>query len=227
MLEQVDAVVAHAFYSPEVLRERGWAKRVARADRRLAAGGFHHVHNRAVQRRPLFAGPADRLLFVATLREALARHEVELLAWCLMPNHWHLLVRAATVPALPAFMRWLTLAHSRRWQAMHGEVGLGTLYQGRYRSHPVDGDGHLLTVARYIERNPVGAGLVERAADWPWSSTGERRHGRGGLLAPLPVPLPADWEAWLDRPETPTEIAVAQRRRGRPPTGERQGVNAR
>ena len=200
---------------------------MARADRRLAAGGIHHVHNRGIMRRALLAETADRRLFLGTLREARARHEVELLAWCLMPNHWHLLVRAATVPALPAFMRWLTLAHSRRWQAMHGEVGVGTLYQGRYRSHPVDSDGHLLTVVRYIERNPVRAGLVERAADWPWSSIGDRRHGRGGLLAPLPVPLPADWEAHLDRPETPTEIAVAQRRRGRPPIRERQLVNAR
>lgn len=189
---------------------------MARADRRLAAGGIHHVHNRGVQRRTLFGLPADWRLFMGTLHEARARHEVELLGWCLMPDHWHLLVRAATETALPAFMRWLTLAHSRRRQAMHGEVGLGTLYQGRYRSHPVAGDGHLLTVVRYIERNPVRAGLVERAADWPWSSVGDRARGDAGLLAPLPIELPQDWAARLDVPETGIELAAWQSHRGRP-----------
>ena len=180
-----------------------------RADRRLSAGGIHHVHNRGALRRVLFATEADWRLFLGTLHEALDRHEVELLAWCLMPNHWHLLVRSATSAALPAFMRWLTLAHSRRWQAMHGQNGIGTLYQGRYRSHAVMDDAHLLTVVRYIERNPVRAGLVAQACDWPWSSVGERLGGRGGLLAPLPVPVPEDWLAWLDRAETPAEIAAS------------------
>ena len=169
-----------------------------RADRRLAAGGIHHVHNRGALRRVLFADEFDWRLFMGTLREARDRHEVELLAWCLMPNHWHLLVRSATAAALPAFMRWLTLAHSRRWQAMHGQNGIGTLYQGRYRSHAVLDDAHRLTAARYIERNPV--------------RSSERLGGPGGLLAPLPVPGPDDWSAWLDRAAIPAGLDT---RRGR------------
>ena len=185
---------------------------MARADRRLAAGGTRHVHNRLAQRLALFGSEADWRLFLGVLHDARERLKVELLAWCLMPNYWHLLVRSATGAALPAFMRWLTPAHSRRWQAMHGENGIGTLYQGRYRSHPVADDAHLLTVVRYIERNQVRAGLVAQARDWPWSSVEERRGGRGGLLAPLPLPSPDDWLAWLDRAETPAEIAASRGR---------------
>lgn len=183
---------------------------MARAERRLTAGGIHHVHNRGALRRALLASEVERRLFLGALHDALGRHPVELLAWCLMPNHWHLLLRSRDAAALPSFMRWLTLAHSRRWQALHDETGIGTLYQGRYRSHPVESDDHLLTVVRYIERNPVRAGLVARAVDWPWSSVRERLSGCGGLLAPLPLALPRDWPTWLDRPETPAEIAVAR-----------------
>lgn len=168
---------------------------MGRADRRLTAGAIQHVHNRGALRRALFEADADWRLFLATLHDARDRHEVELLAWCLMPNHWHLLLRPATAAALPAFMRWLTLAHSRRQQTLHGQTGIGTLYQGRYRSHAVDSDDHLLTIVRYIERNPVRAGLVEHAIDWPWSSVRERLGGYGRLLAPLPIALPTDWAA--------------------------------
>ena len=94
---------------------------------------------------------------------------------------------------------------------MHGRIG--TLYQGRYRSHPVAQDEHLLTVVRYIERNPVRAKLVTCARHWPWSSVGERLGGAGGLLAPLPLSLPDDWLEWLNRPETPAEAVVSS---GRP-----------
>ena len=85
---------------------------MARVDRRLTAGSIHHVHNRGALRRTLFGAPADWRLFLGALHDAKARHAVDLLAWCLMPNHWHLLLRPATDAALPPFMRWLALAHS-------------------------------------------------------------------------------------------------------------------
>lgn len=183
---------------------------MARRPRRLVAGGIYHVVNRGALRHTLFCTEADWPLFLGALRDALERHPVSLLGWCLMPNHWHLLVQPRDEAALPAFMRWLTLAHCRRWQALHGKDGHGTLYQGRYRSRPVDGDVQLLTVLRYIERNPLRAGLVERATDWPWSSLRERSVGRSRLLAALPVDLPADWIAVLDTPETPAELAACR-----------------
>ena len=174
--------------------------------------------NRGALRSPLFGDEIGCRLILGTLRDALARHPVELLAWCLMPNHWHLLVRPGTAEALPPFMRWLTLTHSRRWQALHGREGQGTLYQGRYRSTAVKTDGQLLTVVRYIERNPVRAGLVASAADWPWSSVRERSMCTRDLLAPLPVPLLGDWLTHLDAPQTAAEVEAVRTalRGGRP-----------
>jgi putative transposase len=181
-----------------------------RPSRRLGAGSIHHVLNRGALRHTLFDQDADRRLFVGALRDALGRHPVDLLAWCLMPSHWHLLLRPRDEAALPRFVRWLTLAHSCRWQALHGRTGQGTIYQGRYRSCPVKADEHLLAVARYIERNPVRAGLVPSAADWAWSSMRERTTGRSGLLAAFPVELPGGWLGYLDALQTPAEVAAAR-----------------
>jgi putative transposase len=184
---------------------------MARRARRLEAGGIYHVHNRGALRQSLFAAPVDCRLFLGSLRDALERHPVALLSWCVMPNHWHLLVRPKGEAALPAFMRWLTLAHSRRWQALHGEPAIGTLYGGRYRSTVVEGDEHLLTVVRYIERNPVRAGLSPSCAAWPWSSARARLVGSPALLAPLPVALPEDWLAWMNTPQTAAELDACRR----------------
>jgi hypothetical protein len=88
---------------------------------------------------------------------------------------------------------------------LHGRIS--TLYQGRYRSHPVEGDRQLLTAIRYIERKPVRAGLVAPARDWPWSSVGERLGGPGGLFAPLPLCLPDDGPEWLNCAERQLRLA--------------------
>lgn len=183
---------------------------MARRPRRLVAGGVYHVVNRGALRHALFASEADWPLFLGALCDALERHPVLLLGWCLMPNHWHLLLQPQDGAALPAFMRWLTLAHCRRWQALHGKDGHGTLYQGRYRSQPVDGDAQLLTALRYIERNPLRAGMVRRAVDWPWSSLCPRLTGGTRLLAPMPIALPADWATLVDTPLTPAEVETCR-----------------
>jgi REP element-mobilizing transposase RayT len=117
---------------------------MARRARSLTAGGIQHVINRGALRAALFADAVGCQLFVGALRDALAGEAVDLLAWCVMPNHWHLLVRPRSAEALPTFMRRLTLTHSRRWQAFHDRPGQGTLYQGRYRSAPVvrESQGH-------------------------------------------------------------------------------------
>lgn len=178
---------------------------MARRPRRLVANGIYHIVNRGALRHPLFATDADWPLYLGALGDALERHPVALLGWCLMPNHWHLLLQPRDSAALPAFMRWLTLAHCRRWQALHRKDGQGTLYQGRYRSQPVDSDAHLVTVLRYIERNPLRARLVESAMDWPWSSLRERTSGPSRRLAALPLDLPDDWPAIVDSSQTSAE----------------------
>src|SRR6202040_1231959 len=92
---------------------------------------------------------------------------------------------------LSEFMRLLTVTHAQRWHAHHHSAGTGPLYQGRFKSFPVQEDDHLLTICRYVERNPLRAGLVSQAETWRWSSLWHRVHGTEELLLdPWPVARP-------------------------------------
>ncbi len=187
---------------------------MGRAVRAVQADEVHHVLNRANARLPLFESPQDYDRFVALLEEAVTRTQTRLLAWCLMPSHWHLLVWPRHGDELSRFVGWLTLTHTQRWHAVHGTTGSGHLYQGRFKSFAVQDDTHLLTVWRYIERNPLRAGLVERAEAWSWCSLAQR----APWLSPGPLSLSADWTEYVNRPETADELAAVRRSvaRGRP-----------
>ena len=103
---------------------------------------------------------------------------------------------------LTAFFRWLTHTHAMRWRVSHHTVGYGHLYRGRFKSFPVQRDEHLLTLCRYVERNPLAAGLVKRAGDWRWSSLHAREHGPEevrAMLWPWPVERPRNWKALVNR----------------------------
>jgi putative transposase len=138
-----------------------------------------------------------------------------------MPNHWHLVVWPEHDRVLSRFVGWLTLTHTQRWHAFRGTVGSGHLYQGRFKSFPVEADTHLLVLARYVERNALRARLVGRAEDWAWGSLAQRLGRCGPGRPPLsepPVPWPADWAAWVSAPQTTAEEEALRRcaRRGRP-----------
>ena len=180
-----------------------------------------HVLNRAVARLPLFEKEDDYAAFDRVLEEALDRHPTRLLAYAVMPNHWHLLLWPAAEGELTAFTRWLTHTHTMRWHAHHHTEGTGHLYQGRFKSFPVQSDEHFYAVARYIEQNPVRAGLVDRADQWRWSSAWRRRHGddvQQAALASWPLPRPDDWGRTLSRSQPLSEIEAIQRcvRKGAP-----------
>jgi putative transposase len=177
----------------------------------------------------LFRRDADYLAFERTLAEAHARLPIDLLAYCVMPNHWHLVLRPRRDRDLSAFMQWLTLAHAQRWRASHNTIGFGPLYQGRFKSFAIEQDAHLLTVLRYVERNPRRANLVTAAQDWQWSSLHHRRLDAAAddaastdaptpPLADWPVERPRDWTAIVNRAQTAAEEqAIAQSiRRSRP-----------
>jgi putative transposase len=109
---------------------------------------------------------------------------------------------------LTAFMRWLTLTHAQRWKQAHDAVGHGHLYQGRFKSFPVEPDEHLLTVLRYVQRNPLRAGLVRRAQDWRWGSCHvrqDRRHALYDLLSAWPVTRPRSWLDLVNQPQRAAE----------------------
>src|SRR5881397_34989 len=134
----------------------------------------YHALNRANGRLPLFEKDGDYLAFERVLIEAQQRFDMRILAYCVMPNHWHLVLWPERDRYLSAFTGWLTLTHTQRWHAHCHNSGSGHLYQGRFKSFPVQSDEHLLTVCRYVERNALRAGLVARAEQWPWSSLWRR-----------------------------------------------------
>ena len=136
---------------------------------------------------------------------------MRILSYCLMPNHWHLLLYPRNDNDMPHFMRWLGLTHTQRWHAAHKTVGYGHLYQGRYKSFPVQTDEHFLQVARYIERNPLRARLVITAHAWRWSSLWLMTKGtkqQRQLLDPWPVPAGQNYTAWVNQRQSPEEVEV-------------------
>ena len=192
-----------------------------RVARHAPGGRVFHVLNRGVGRMPLFETPGDFDAFERVLEETLALLPMRLLAYILMPNHWHLLLWPELDQHLARFMQRLTITHVRRWVEFRGDTGNGHVYQGRFKSFPVQGDGHLLVAARYVERNALRAGLVTRAEDWRWCSLWRRERGnqtQKAVLSPWPVPIPDDWLQWVNQPQTDAEVEALRLslRHGRP-----------
>ena len=137
-----------------------------------------------------------------------AGYEVRLLAYCLMPNHFHLVLQAEATGAVSEAMQWAQTSYVSRFRVRYGSTG--HIFQGRFKSFPIQNDQHLLTVMRYVERNPVRANLVDSALDWRWSSS--RSRGRpNDLLDESPVSLGNDWSAYVDAPQTDKEIEALRR----------------
>ena len=122
----------------------------------------------------------DYAAFEKVLLEAVERTETRLLAYCLLPNHWHLVVWPHKDGELSRFVGWLTLTHTQRWHAQRHSAGSGHVYQGRFKSFPVQEDEHFYTLARYVERNAVRASLVRRAEQWRWGSLHRWLRGSNG-----------------------------------------------
>lgn len=190
---------------------------------RNAAGGFvYHVLNRAVGRATLFHDESDYAAFVKAVDHAHAAIPMRVLGYVLMPNHFHLVLWPRLDGELSEFMRRLTVTHTQRWHAHHHTAGTGPLYQGRFKSFPLQHDDHFLTVMRYVQRNPVRAHLCQRAEAWPWGSARDDmdRQRPAWLAGPAAWPVPRRWDsvAWVNRPQTPAEEAALQNciRRGRP-----------
>jgi putative transposase len=198
---------------------------MARPPRSNPGGYVYHVLNRANARAALFHKDRDYAGFLRVLAEAQQQNPLRLLAYCLMPNHWHLVLWPAEDNQLSAFLHWLTLTHTVRWLSHFHCVGSGHVYQGRFKSFPVCCDEHLFTVCRYVERNALRAGLTERAEAWPWGSLWQRVQGQqpqGVTLSEWPLPLPADWPGWVNQHQTEAELFSVREcvKRGRPYGGE-------
>jgi putative transposase len=184
-------------------------------------GNIASLPDRANARLPLFQKDGDYEAFERVLAEARQRYDVPVLAYCVLPNHWHLVLWPRADGDLSRFVGWLTLTHTQRWHAHYHTVGAGHAYQGRFKSFPVQADEHLLTVCRYVERNALRAGLVPRAEDWRWCSLWRRQRGGAAeraLLSAWPVPRPQRWAGWVNDVQSAAELEALRRcvRRGCP-----------
>lgn len=176
---------------------------------RIIRGGLcYHVINRANGGVAIFDRDAEFDAFIRLMEAASERYPMRLLAYCLMPNHFHFVAWPQADGDLSRWMRWLMTTHVRRRHAVKGTQG--HIWQGRFKSFPIEADAHLLTVLRYVERNPVRAELVAECGDWKWSSAGTRGTG-SPLLAEGPVPLPDGWRAWCNDPQTASELERLRR----------------
>jgi putative transposase len=177
---------------------------------RAAEGGYvYHLLNRANARMTIFEDSGDYEAFEEVLREAVARSKMRLLAYCLMPNHWHLVVWPKKDGELSQFAGWLTLTHTQRWHAHRGSTGSGHVYQGRFKSFPIQEDEHFYMVARYVERNALRANLTRRAEQWRWSSLYRWLRGSAEdkeFLAAWPLPRKSSWVEHVNSAQTEAEL---------------------
>mgnify|MGYP001604892408 CR=1 FL=1 len=175
--------------------------RVSRID---VGGEIYHVINRANARVQIFDNSKDYQLFEQVLLEAKERSNIRIYGYCIMPNHWHLIVSPQNDGDLSKFTGWLTMTHTQRWHAAHKSIGSGHLYQGRYKSFLAQSNEYFLQLMRYVERNPARAKLVRKAEDWQWGSLWRRERGTSEqkkLLSSLVVQLPSQYLSWVNEPE--------------------------
>ncbi|OFV91511.1 MAG: hypothetical protein A3J75_05225 [Acidobacteria bacterium RBG_16_68_9] len=147
----------------------------------------------------MFKKDGDYAAFLNLLSEAKGRVPISLFSFCLMPTHFHAVLEARQPHQLSAFMQWWLTSHVRRYHRHYHSSG--HVWQGRFKSFPIQQDEHFLTVMRYVLLNPVRAGLVAQTGDWPWSSLHYPL-----LLDPSPVPAPRNWDMLLAQPMTEAEL---------------------
>lgn len=177
---------------------------------RIDVGGIvYHVINRANARMKIFDRDEDYILFEKVLEEAKEKFDVRILAYCIMPNHWHLILYPKNDGDLQKFMGWLSMTHTQRWHSHHRTAGSGHLYQGRYKSFLVQTNQYLLQLFRYVERNALRAKLVKKAENWRWTSLYRRENGsekQKKLLGEWPIDTPKNYLYLVNEPHTNTEM---------------------
>jgi putative transposase len=169
---------------------------MARRPRARAVTGYYHVVNRAMRKQTLFRSRRDYIAFLAVLRAGLERHEAPLVAYCVLSNHWHLLVGPIEKVDLSRVVKWVSATHAIRWHRFRGTTGTGPVYQGRFRSTPIHELESLMPLTRYVERNARSAGLVARAEEWRWCSLSQRL--RGSRTVPLSAARLLSSDLWVD-----------------------------
>jgi putative transposase len=182
---------------------------MTRTARASQANYCYHVLNRGNARAQVFHKPADYDAFVELLELACRKRPMRVLGYCLMPNHFHLVLWPSGDGDLGTWMQWLMTSHVRRHHRHYHSSG--HVWQGRFKAFPIEEDDHLRVVLRYVERNPLRAGLVERAEDWPWSSLRPAAAATPGWLDPGPAPRGEGWSDEVNRVEDDGQLARLRR----------------
>ena len=177
---------------------------------RFSTGGYvFHALNRAVSRNTIFSTDADFAAFERVMQQGLREVPMRVLCYCLMPTHWHMILWPRGDDDLSEYLRWVSVTHTQRWHAAHGTSGTGPLYQGRFKSFPVETDQHFYTVSRYVERNALRANLVARAENWRWSSLWQWKNDHCDVeMHAWPLDRPVDWLEYVNGVETEAELAA-------------------
>lgn len=175
-----------------------------RISRGLADNHYYHLLNRGNGQQQVFLCEDDYRVFVDLLRAAKERYPLHLYGYCLMPNHFHLLVKPEKGEDLSRWMQWLMTSHVRRHHRVYRTSG--HIWQGRYKSFLVQDADYMLTLLRYIEGNPVRTGLVSSSVDWRWGSSCDRgKDEKEALVDLFPLQFPEDWVESVDQPLTDKE----------------------
>ncbi|NQT75776.1 MAG: transposase [Candidatus Omnitrophica bacterium] len=177
-----------------------------RIERGLVDGFIYHVLNRGNGKQEIFHKDQDYKVFIELMQEAKKKHPVKIFEYCLMPNHFHMVMMVVQAEEFIRYMQWLMTSHVRKYHAHYGSTG--HIWQGRYKSFIIQEGGHLLTVLRYVIRNPVRAGLVKSAKEWRWASHNGSVNpaSHNLLLDKVPIELPEKWDEYVNEPLTDAEI---------------------
>ena len=176
--------------------------RIARGE---TVGGIFHLINRGNMRMQVFDDDADYNYFLDLLEAAKKREAVEMHAYCLMPNHFHLMLLPQKEGCLSRFMQWVMTSHVRYYHKKNRTSG--HVWQGRFKSFIVEKESYYLTLMRYIEANPKRAGLVNQASKWRFGSLYERVHANRSLLDEPFMELGNRWPEYVDEPIHTEELA--------------------
>ena len=172
--------------------------------------------NRANGRMQIFDTPGDYQAFENIIERAIEKVKMRVLSYCIMPNHWHLVLWPYEDGDLSDFMQRLTIMHTQRWNDFHQTCG--HVYQGRFKSFPIQANTHYLNVCRYVEQNALRAKMVKNAEDWRWGSLWRRQNCKKWVLQDGPVEYPAHWlkEVNIVPEEKELTILKTSLLRGRP-----------
>jgi putative transposase len=145
-------------------------QQMARIPRSKLSPGWFHCINRGVNRNTIFFDDHDYAVFRNDLIQTASKLGLSIGAFCLMPNHWHIVINCSAIETLSSLFKNLSTSHATRHHTKYKTTGYGSIYQGRYKSIPIEDEIILGTICDYVELNPVRANLVSNSDEWKWSS---------------------------------------------------------